>query len=282
MPYVQLQFRRGTASEWSTANNILAVGEMGIETDTKLFKIGDGNTYWNNLQYGGIKGSQGFQGPSGGAQGAQGRQGFQGAQGAGFQGAQGAGFQGAQGFQGSIGNQGNNGNQGFQGPSGGAQGAQGAQGSIGLGFSGLTSTSQYTISSGLIGGILSFTTNLNASQTAFAVGSRIIVTPTSATGSYILGVVTNFSGTNLNLYVDIISTAEGAGPFTQWGITLTGSIGAQGFQGAQGRQGFQGAQGAGFQGAQGAGFQGAQGFQGANGGGGSNTKSIIYSMVFGS
>jgi hypothetical protein len=101
MPYVQLQFRRGTASEWSTANNILAVGEMGIETDTKLFKIGDGNTYWNNLQYGGIKGSQGFQGPSGGAQGFQG---VQGAQGVGFQGAQGfqgAGFQGAQGQSGS-------------------------------------------------------------------------------------------------------------------------------------------------------------------------------------
>jgi hypothetical protein len=90
MQFIQFRFRRGTASEWSTANTILSSGEMGIETDTKLFKIGDANTNWNNLQYGGIKGdigSQGFQGAQGNqGSGAQGAQGFQGAQGAGYQG----------------------------------------------------------------------------------------------------------------------------------------------------------------------------------------------------
>jgi hypothetical protein len=53
---IQIQFRRGTASEWTSANPILAVGEMGIETDTNLFKIGNGSTAWNSLAYGGLTG----------------------------------------------------------------------------------------------------------------------------------------------------------------------------------------------------------------------------------
>lgn len=52
MPYIQFQFRRGTASEWTSANPVLADGEMGIETDTKKVKIGDGTTNWANLSYG--------------------------------------------------------------------------------------------------------------------------------------------------------------------------------------------------------------------------------------
>jgi hypothetical protein len=59
---IQIQFRRGTASEWTSANPILAVGEMGIETDTNLFKIGNGSTAWNSLAYGGLEGGPG---PSG-------------------------------------------------------------------------------------------------------------------------------------------------------------------------------------------------------------------------
>jgi len=53
---IQIQFRRGTASEWTSANPTLAVGEMGIETDTNLFKIGNGSTAWNSLAYGGLTG----------------------------------------------------------------------------------------------------------------------------------------------------------------------------------------------------------------------------------
>ena len=58
MPFIQFQFRRGTASEWSSAspNPVLAAGEMGIETDTNLFKIGDGVLDWNALPYGGLQG----------------------------------------------------------------------------------------------------------------------------------------------------------------------------------------------------------------------------------
>jgi hypothetical protein len=59
---IQIQFRRGTASEWTSANPTLAVGEMGLETDTDLFKIGDGATAWTSLGYGGIQGAAGADG----------------------------------------------------------------------------------------------------------------------------------------------------------------------------------------------------------------------------
>ena len=47
----QIQFRRGTASQWTTANPTLAQGEMGLETDTNKIKIGDGSTAWTSLAY---------------------------------------------------------------------------------------------------------------------------------------------------------------------------------------------------------------------------------------
>jgi len=56
MPYQQLQFRRGTAAQWTAANPVLAAGEMGLETDTTKFKVGDGTTAWNSLSYGPIAG----------------------------------------------------------------------------------------------------------------------------------------------------------------------------------------------------------------------------------
>jgi hypothetical protein len=59
---VQIQFRRGTASAWTSANPTLAEGEMGIETDTDQFKIGDGLTAWTSLAYGGIQGTAGTNG----------------------------------------------------------------------------------------------------------------------------------------------------------------------------------------------------------------------------
>jgi hypothetical protein len=52
MPYIQFQFRRGTASEWTSANPTLAPGELGLETDTRKVKIGDGIKDWANLSYG--------------------------------------------------------------------------------------------------------------------------------------------------------------------------------------------------------------------------------------
>lgn len=46
---VSIQLRRGTASQWSTANPVLAVGELGLVTDDLSYKIGDGTTAWNSL-----------------------------------------------------------------------------------------------------------------------------------------------------------------------------------------------------------------------------------------
>ena len=48
---VQIQLRRGTDSQWSAANPILAIGEVGVATDVNKFKIGDGATAWNSLDY---------------------------------------------------------------------------------------------------------------------------------------------------------------------------------------------------------------------------------------
>lgn len=42
---------RGTASAWTSANTVLGAGEIGLETDTGKFKIGDGTTAWNSLAY---------------------------------------------------------------------------------------------------------------------------------------------------------------------------------------------------------------------------------------
>lgn len=46
-----IQFRRDSASNWTSANPTLAESELGYETDTKLFKIGDGSTAWTSLAY---------------------------------------------------------------------------------------------------------------------------------------------------------------------------------------------------------------------------------------
>lgn len=46
-----IQFRRGTASAASTANEVLAAGQPFVETDTSKLKIGDGSTHFNDLPY---------------------------------------------------------------------------------------------------------------------------------------------------------------------------------------------------------------------------------------
>ena len=43
--------RRDTASNWNSNNTVLLAGEWGIESDTKKFKIGDGTTAWQSLDY---------------------------------------------------------------------------------------------------------------------------------------------------------------------------------------------------------------------------------------
>lgn len=43
--------RRDTAANWTANNPILQSGEFGLETDTRLTKVGNGSTAWINLEY---------------------------------------------------------------------------------------------------------------------------------------------------------------------------------------------------------------------------------------
>lgn len=45
---IRIQLRRDTAANWASANPVLLAGELGIETDTLLIKIGDGSN-WNDI-----------------------------------------------------------------------------------------------------------------------------------------------------------------------------------------------------------------------------------------
>jgi hypothetical protein len=46
---IKMQQRRGTATQWSEADTVLAAGEIGYDTTTGEFRIGDGTNGWNNL-----------------------------------------------------------------------------------------------------------------------------------------------------------------------------------------------------------------------------------------
>jgi hypothetical protein len=46
-----IKSRAGTASQWTSANPVLAVGEMGVETDTRKFKFGTGAAAWSSISY---------------------------------------------------------------------------------------------------------------------------------------------------------------------------------------------------------------------------------------
>jgi hypothetical protein len=51
MAGARIQFKRATASSWSTNNPVLFAGEIGYETNTGKLKVGDGTTAWNSLSY---------------------------------------------------------------------------------------------------------------------------------------------------------------------------------------------------------------------------------------
>ncbi len=46
---VRIQLRRDTAANWSSTNPTLRAGEIGIETDTLKFKVGNGSSPWNSI-----------------------------------------------------------------------------------------------------------------------------------------------------------------------------------------------------------------------------------------
>ena len=48
---IRMQQRRGTATQWTTSNPVLNAAEIGWESDTNKFKIGDGTNNWSTLTY---------------------------------------------------------------------------------------------------------------------------------------------------------------------------------------------------------------------------------------
>ena len=109
---VNIQVRRGTAAGWTAANPTLLAGEIGYETDTGKWKVGDGATVWTGLSYAGTAGPTGGSGPAG------------------------IGFPGLDGDEGEQGWPGPSGNVGATGATG-STGATGDTGPAGIGFPGL-------------------------------------------------------------------------------------------------------------------------------------------------
>ena len=51
MAFKRILLRRDTSSNWTSGNAVLASGEVGYETNTGKFKIGNGSTAWTSLTY---------------------------------------------------------------------------------------------------------------------------------------------------------------------------------------------------------------------------------------
>ena len=51
MAFKRILLRRDTSSNWTSGNAVLASGEVGYETNTGKFKIGNGSTAWTSLGY---------------------------------------------------------------------------------------------------------------------------------------------------------------------------------------------------------------------------------------
>jgi len=95
---------------------------------------------------------------------------------------------------------------------------------IGIGYYGLTSTSSVAIGTGT----KTFTTNLNATNTAFTVGSRVRVAYPPDPTYFMEGNITAFSGTTLTIYADVIG---GSGTLANWSFTSVGSAGVTSISG---------------------------------------------------
>jgi hypothetical protein len=243
---------------------------LNTVTDTTIFPVVDGgisykvtfDQFKDQVQQS-ARGATGVPGPIGatglGATGATGLIGATGGIGAtGLSGLNGVdgdpGSTGATGPQGATGPAGSTGlgSTGATGPQGatGPEGATGPAGSTGLGATGLgyaNLTSNTTATVGL--GIFTFTTQENASQTAYGPTSKIRITANESEnfGAVIDGTILSYTGTTMT--VNAVTTV-GSGTYNSWTIALTGLRGFLGPQGSTGPQGPIGSQG--FQGSTGA------------------------------
>jgi Major tropism determinant N-terminal domain/Collagen triple helix repeat (20 copies)/Phage tail repeat like len=194
----KIQLRRDLAAVWTSVNPILADGEIGIETDTAKYKLGNGTSAWNALAYKGLNGEQGIQG----IQGIPGIPGL-------------PGNDGAQGIQGVPGNDGAQGIQGIQGLQG-EQGIQGIPGSGGV-WGSITGTlgSQTDLNSALSGKAPTTHTHVPTDVTGTAVitnDARLSDARTPLTHTHAIADTTNLQTTlngkepaNANIQAHVIS-----------------------------------------------------------------------------
>jgi hypothetical protein len=259
---VLIQFRRDTAAAWTAANPVLASGEMGIETNTNQFKIGNGATPWNSLPYGGIAGGPGATGPEGstGATGIQGPVGSTGSTGpigaTGSTGPQGStGATGQQGSTGATGNTGPTGATGNTGPTGstgstgpvggvgatGPTGPQGASGPVGATGDRYATTSGSSLTIALGPQICIISAGL-----AYVPGQPIIIS--NDANHYMTGTVTSYAnnspGVGFGTLTVNITAIVGSGTYSSWNVNLYATVGATGLSGATGATGPQGITGA--------------------------------------
>lgn len=232
MSFIEFLFRRDPAADWTANNPILGEGELGLETDTGKYKVGDGVTDWVTLTYKGI-GSSGYSGYSG--LGVSGFSGYSSPGTSGFSGFSAAspGPSGFSGFSGKSGYSGYSGigESGFSGFSG--EGVSGFSGySSQSGFSGFSSLSGYSGYSGY-----------------------------SGSSGY-----SGYSGSGLSGYSGF--SGSGISGFSGFS-SLSGFSGYSGFSGLSGYSGFSGSGLSGYSGFSGAagstGVDGASGFSGFSG-----------------
>jgi hypothetical protein len=142
--HIVFQLRRDTSANWTFYNPTLLNGEMGINTDTYQFKLGNGTSPWSALPYNGLYGRDGPTGPTGtvgtgytgatGPIGGTGQTGYTGPSRTGLTGA--IGPTGRTGPTGSRGPAGDTGSIGPTGSTGTRTGPTGSTGIAGTGFTG--------------------------------------------------------------------------------------------------------------------------------------------------
>jgi hypothetical protein len=200
MPFIQLQLRRDTAANWTSVNPILASGEIGLETDTELFKIGNGVLTWQLLPYGGLRGPTGPTGSTG-------------ATGAGSTGPTGAlgpggptgvtGPTGAAGPQGVPGEATETGATGDTGPTG-SRGQTGPTGSIGA--TGSISTNSGVLKIPVSAGTFSHTTAVSTVPASFATYNSSL----SSSSSYVFDLSGGYSPANFPLFTGTVVYYNGS------------------------------------------------------------------------
>ena len=122
---IRVRHKRMPASEWARSDFVLYDGELGIESDTGMVKVGNGNDRFSALQYlTGPKGDRGERGETG-PRGADGVMRFEE-----LTSQQRESLRGPQGLTGERGPQGNTGPAGPAGPRG-PEGQRGPQGNVG-------------------------------------------------------------------------------------------------------------------------------------------------------